>query len=310
MPYYQFLIYTSLVVFAGGSILKILKYVRMPAHLRWELYPIPGNNKYNKPSSEEYGDTKKKSFLRYAFLERMKYIAREILLFEKCYRNNRGLWILTYPFHIGLFLLLFWLILLFTVELATLIGMSPHTQTTFEVATTQFLIIIGTTGFILSSLGSIGLIIKRIIDPNLKQYTSSLHFCNLVLLSSITLSCISSWALFDRSFISARQTVSNLVTFSPMNDTNPLMILGLILFSIFLMYMPFSSMMHGIAKYFTYHGVLWDCAPISQNTILVNQVTGQKNYPLGWRARHIEVGKSWEINMRRGNKGNETKNQN
>ena len=37
----QVLSYISFVVFIIGVGLRVLKYLKMPIHLRWELYPIP-----------------------------------------------------------------------------------------------------------------------------------------------------------------------------------------------------------------------------------------------------------------------------
>jgi predicted SPOUT superfamily RNA methylase MTH1 len=37
----QYLSYISFLVFNFGILTKVIKYVKMPLHLRWELYPIP-----------------------------------------------------------------------------------------------------------------------------------------------------------------------------------------------------------------------------------------------------------------------------
>ena len=35
------LVYVAVALFAAGNLYRILRIARMPAHLRWELYPVP-----------------------------------------------------------------------------------------------------------------------------------------------------------------------------------------------------------------------------------------------------------------------------
>ncbi|MFC1963983.1 respiratory nitrate reductase subunit gamma [Chloroflexota bacterium] len=266
----------------------------MPIHLRWELYPVAHEMGHESGGSylEEpnwWDKTPQRSTLG-----ELKYMAREGLLFEKCYRNNRGLWYFTYPFHVGLFLLIIWSILLFFGALLIIAGVSFVQPANAPVGIFNYLTLaIGVTGFAIGSFGCGGLIIKRLTDENLRSYTSRADYFNLSFLLLILLSGLVSWLWFDQALYTAREFVKSLITFGPATVINPAMAISFILFSLFLVYLPFTHMMHGLAKYFTYHRIAWDDEPNLKGSALERKVQAYLTQPVNWSAPHIQRGKTW-----------------
>lgn len=288
----HFLLYICLMFFIVAFVAKAIKYSRMPIHLRWELYPVAHEVGHESGGSYlEEVDWWSKARRR-SVLGELKYMAREGLLFEKCYHNNRGLWYFTYPFHIGLFLLLIWLTLLLLGALLMIAGVSFAQPNTLVTAVKYLTLAAGGPGLIISAFGCAGLLIKRLRDENLKPYTARTDYFNLSLTLAILLSSLVSWLWLDPLFDTARGFTESLVTFSPATGVNPAALVSLTLFSIFLVYMPF-TMMHGLAKYFTYHRVAWDDEPNVGGGKLERKVQVCLMQPVNWSAPHTQRGKTW-----------------
>ncbi|MGD2066789.1 MAG: hypothetical protein PVI43_06445, partial [Candidatus Bathyarchaeota archaeon] len=68
-------------------------------------------------------------------------------------------------------------------------------------------------------------------------------------------------------------------------------ILGLL----FLAYLPFTKMLHFLAKYFTYHEVRWNDAPMTGNNHLEEDIKKHLNQPVTWAAPHLKADgkKNW-----------------
>jgi nitrate reductase gamma subunit len=120
----QLLSYASFLVFLIGTIVALLRYASMPVHLRWELYPV-AHEKGRDYGGSFFEDldwwTKPRSR---SLLGELKYMGREGLLFEQCFKRNRGLWYLTYPFHLGVFLIALWLFLILLGAVMLLMGVA------------------------------------------------------------------------------------------------------------------------------------------------------------------------------------------
>jgi nitrate reductase gamma subunit len=56
---------------------------------------------------------------------------------------------------------------------------------------------------------------------------------------------------------------------------------------VFLAYLPFSQMMHFVAKYFTYHQVRWDDRPLEPGGAIEREVTELLQQPVTWAAPHV-----------------------
>lgn len=291
----QILVYVSILFFLSAVTWKTIKYARMPVHLRWELYPVAHETrrKYGGSRLEELDWWTKPR--RKSYFGEIKYILREGLLFEKCYRNNRGLWYFTYPFHMGLFLLAGWLILLFIGALVIPAGIPVAKSASAWVWTIHYLILgVGITSLVLGTFGCAGLLIRRSTNERLKIYTAPIDYFNLSFILAVLLSGLFSWYFFDPAFATAREFMKSLVTFSPTTTINPAMTISIILFSLLLIYLPFTPMIHGLAKYFTYHRVFWEDEPNLSGGDIEKKVAKLLNQPVSWTAPHIQQGKRWK----------------
>ena len=99
--------YISLLIFAILVINKIIKYSGMPIHVRWELYPVAherGKNKYGGSYFED-PDWWKNNVKKNHFAE-LWVMFEEIFFLKGVYRHNKKLWFLSFPFHLGLYLVI------------------------------------------------------------------------------------------------------------------------------------------------------------------------------------------------------------
>jgi len=194
------------------------------------------------------------------------------------------------PFHIGLFLLIGWLFLLFVGAMAMIFGMNESIA--WVVAIHYLTLGTGVAGLVLSTLGSIGLLINRSIDQNLRLYSSPADYFNLTFILAIVLSGVCSWYFFDPRLVYAREFMKSLITLTPA-ATHPAMTIDILLLVLFLVYMPFTHMMHWVTKYFAYHRVCWDDEPNLSDGDIQDKVAKLLNQPVTWSGPHIQPGKKW-----------------
>lgn len=103
--YLSFFIWFSVAVFAAVLVIKVLRYMRMPIHLRWELYPVP-----HEPEAEHGGSYYEEEWWKrekkVSKFNELKDMLGEMLFIKRVYHNKRELWLMTYPFHLGIYLML------------------------------------------------------------------------------------------------------------------------------------------------------------------------------------------------------------
>jgi nitrate reductase gamma subunit len=294
ISYLQIVSYISFSIFVGGTIAKIYKYATTPVHLRWELYPVPHEKKREDGGSYLEDLVWRAGHHRKSLIGELTYITREALLFMQCYRHNRGLWYFTHPFHVGLFLLTIWLILLFLGAVTELTGVSVSEASNPWGTLIYYLTLVsGIVGLVLGTFGCVGLVIKRAADRNLRRYTAAADYFNLAFVLAVLISGLYIWLFSDPSFYAARAYTESLITFSPVSMENPALSAGIGIFSLFLIYMPFTNMTHAFAKFFTYHRVLWDDEPTLRGSEIERKLQRLFNQRVSWSAPHIQSGNTW-----------------
>jgi len=242
---------------------RLARYAKMPTHLRWELYPLAGEK--NRPWGGSYLEESEwwtKPQEEKSLLGEIRFIVVEILLFKEYFRLNRNYWYLVYPFHIGVFLFVGFLILLIVGALTMVAGVavSAESVNTWGSIIYYLTLITGGAGLILGIIGSIGVLARRMIDGNLKPYT---------------------------------EYVKSLITFSPASGIEPVAAIHIILLLLIAAYMPFTNMMHFFAKTFTYHNVRWDDAPNMRGNKLERRLVPLLSQPLSWSAPHMQTIHRW-----------------
>jgi len=288
------LTYACLLVFIAGITWRTYKYASLPVHLRWELYPVA--HEVGKPyggsylEEEDWWHRPRKINL----LGESSVFLREIIFFREYFHSNRRFWSFVYPFHLGLFLLVVWVVTLLTGSILTLNGLSVSaTSPDFWLQLIYFLTLVsGVAAFILGIFGTIGLLVKRSLDEDLRNYTAPIDYFNLTGILLIFLTGLIFWIIEDPSFGAARGFIQSLITFKPA-AIGPLMIMNIVLSCLFLAYMPFTRMAHYVAKYFTYHRVRWDDEPNKPGGGLEKKLQALLDQPAEWSAPHIQAGQSW-----------------
>ena len=288
------LTYACLMVFLVGITWRTYKYASLPVHLRWELYPV----------AHEIGKAYGGSYLeeldwwhrprKINLLGESTVFLREIILFREYFHSNRRYWSFVYPFHLGLFLLVAWVVTLLAGSILTLSGLSVSATTAnYWLQLIYYCTLVsGVAAFILGIFGTAGLMVKRSHDENLRNYTAPIDYFNLAGVLLIFLTGLLSWMIEDPSFSAARGFIQGLITFKP-SATGPLITINIVLSILFLAYMPFTRMVHYVAKYFTYHKVRWDDEPNKPGGGLEKKLQSMLDQPVDWSASHIKLGQSW-----------------
>ena len=277
----------SLAVFVFILVYRTIRIINLPTHLRWELAPIPrekDRGKYGGSYFEEYEWWRKpRQKSRIAVI---KYMAIEILLLRAIWKHNRALWPLSLAFHTGIYLIALAVLLSIVNALISIGGIAS--EVLLDITS-----VIAIIGYILGGLGTIGLILKRISDADLRPFNSFSTYFNLLFLGAIFVTGFISWlqavSLAADMSLLIKQT---LTLDSAINISFPLS-LHISLSLLFLIYLPLTNMIHFIAKYFTYHEIRWDDEP--QDTKMTEEIRGLMKQPVGWSSSHIkaEEKKNW-----------------
>jgi nitrate reductase gamma subunit len=267
----------------------------MPVHLRWELYPVGQKKVHSSGGSYLESLNWRTKRRKKSLFSELRFIADEILFFRMYYRHKRGYWFSVYPFHLGIFLLFVWLVLLFagavmSVAGLTTVGIDGNLSGRILFYLT---LVSGSVGFMFAIIGCTGLLIRRYIDDDLKLYTSPKEYFTLYFMLLTFLSGIFAWLFFDFSFDTIRGFMMSLVSFTPVQTMNPATYINILLICLFLLYAPFTRMMHFLAKYFSFHSVRWDDVPNLSGSKIRKKVEKQLNFVLTWSASQVPKGKKW-----------------
>jgi len=286
--------YVAIIVFLFAVISRIIRYIKNPIHLRWELYPVAheGGDRAAYGGSY-YEDAEWWNKPRHSSkINELKVMIPEILCLMAVFEHKRSLWYVTYPFHLGLYFLVMFLGLIGIVSLSQLTGILAGTPIiSAALALTNLL---GPAGLILVIAGAVGLLIKRIKDPDLSNYSSFEHYFNLVLFIVAAGVGIITWLFVDNNFDMARTFVVNLISFNFAAINSSLFILQVLLVVLTIAYIPLTHMSHFFMKYFLYHDIRWGDDPNVNSPKTEEKIGIVLNYPVTWSAPHIAgTGNTW-----------------
>lgn len=282
--------YASMLIFLAACIARIFQYSRVPMHLRWELYPVP----HEKPSRVTHGGSYFESInwwtepSDFSLLGELKFMVLEILFLKSLWEHNRKLWFRSFPFHIGLYLLIATLVLLALGAVLSIFV--PASMNGLIGVTLKWLYMVaGTAGLILSILGALGLLIRRLADPELKIYTTKGDIFNL-LFFIVTLGVLAAgYLLRPVSAPDMLDIVKGLLTLDTSFEIPGLIAAGLFLTALLIAYIPMTHMSHFIAKYYTYHSVRWDDASNRRGGKMEARIAECLAYRPTWAAEHMKA---------------------
>lgn len=279
----------SLAAFLLISLNKAVKYARMPMHTRWELYPVPkekGRGAYGGSYYEEVKWWEKPREISLA--GELAEMFKEMLFIKKLFENKRSLWWLSYALHLGFYLLIAWAVLIFLGALTEKAGITVGAGFGVWSGLLYYLTLItGAAGGILVTLGSLSLLLRRIVDPSLRIYSNPQDYFNLLFIFVVALTGLLLWS-GDPVFNGARMMAVSILGLQPM-QVSSLMAFHLVLLGCLLIYIPSSKMSHYVGKYFTYHKVLWENEPNLPGSAIMEAVEKAKGMKTTqtWSAPHI-----------------------
>ena len=274
--------YIGIIIFCVAVLKKIISYINNPIHVRWELYPVPheggGKAEYGGSYLEEVDWWKKSR--KVSKINELKVMIPEILGLKAVHEYNRPLWFVTYPFHLGLYFTIMFMVFLIIGSFAQIFGM----QAPIIMAIVK---LTGPLGFILTICGAVGLLYKRLTDKNLKIHSSFEHYFNLMLFIVTMSLAILTWCFIDPNFIMARTFVTGLISFKFTCISSVLFLLQILFIVATITYIPFTHMSHFFMKYFLYHDIRWDDKPNINSPETDAKINVVLNYPITWAAEHI-----------------------
>lgn len=274
--------------FIALAIIRTRAYLKdSPLHIRWELYPVP----HEGPKRASYGGsymeetnwwTKKRHVDHWMDI---KAILEEVLLLKATWEHNQKLWVRTYPFHVGMYLLMGGTIILLFAVVLQILGVSPQCQ---------FMLFIGNVinavtvlgGFCILG-GGLALICMRRNDPGLRKYTALEQWLNLVSFVVFAFFTLCAWAFNPSYYQLARDFMYNLLTFSFQPLGSCWFVLNMLAGFFVLILIPVTNMRHLIMKYWMYHDIRWgDEATVwsRKNQEIIGEML---HYKTDWSADHI-----------------------
>ena len=277
--------YISVIIFLAAVVKRSLGYLNNPQHVRWEIYPVAHDARrasYGGSYLEEvdwWKKTREKSLIG-----ELKVMIPEIFFLKAVWENNRPLWYMTYPFHLGLYFSVVFIVLLFIGAVGNLLAGDNMPLMPLIITLTN---IAGPVGFVLAIIGALGLIFKRISDPGLKNYSNPEHFFNLALFSVAMFIAIIVWRSTDPTFSVARAFIANLISFNLKPVGNTLFLFQVLLVVLTIAYIPLTHMSHFFMKYFLYHHIRWGDEPNINTPEKDKKIGVVLNYPVSWSAPHI-----------------------
>lgn len=275
---------------------KLIKIARMPVHLRWELYPVASETE-SKQGSTYYEDVGKwRKNHRKTVLKGVFHLLKENFWLGEYFRRNRWYWLVLLPWHIGFILIIAFHILCFFGALVIVADMPVSAESTFILGRTFYFLILltGVISFISGAFGSVGLFIKRLIDKDLRAFATPQNYFTYLFTLVVFLSGLYAWSFVDPTFAGYREFWKGLVTLSPAS-VDSATATHIILFALFLIYLPFTRSLHYITKFFAFLWVQWDDKPNLRGSKMEKNVKKWLNKPVSWSAAHIEADgkKSW-----------------
>jgi len=283
--------YTFIIVMYSA---KLVKYLNLPMHLRSEVYPvIPGDQTSGERSLYENPDWWTRP-QRHHLVRRVWFLFSDYFLLREYFRRDKGYWLFLYPWHIGFIMIITFHIFCFLGALVSLLGIpvaygSPSISGNIIFGLT---LATGVVSFMSGLFGSIGVLIKRLTNQDLRNYATPQTYFTYVFLLSVFLSGLYSW-YFDPVFSVYRSFWKGLITFRPI-DVEPATALHILLFALLLIYLPFTRSLHYITRLFGFLLIRWDDKPNLRGSMLERKVEAMLNLRLNWNGPHVKPDLTWK----------------
>ncbi len=292
MPPVQILVYACLAIFVLAVVLRAARYHATPVHVRWELYPVAhekGRAHYGGSIFEESEWwTQPRQVDR---LGELREMAAEILLLKGVRHHNPRLWVFSWPFHFGLYLLTGYLLLLVVAGISLLAG-SPAAGgwlALLRVVTA----ICAYGGMVLTLVGAIGLLVRRAGSAEMRRFNAPAEYFNLVFFIAAMVLGLAVQLTADPGFGRLQAFTRDLVGLRAAAPPGGALAVGIGVAAVLIAYIPLTRMVHFVAKYFLYHDVRWSDDPNPRGSKIEARVKQALDYGVSWSAPHVGAGRTW-----------------
>ncbi len=279
--------YASILVFVVACITRVIKWSRMPIHMRWELYPVAheaGKAHYGGSYLEEFEWWKKDREVSLA--GELKVMLPEIFFLVALKEHNTKLWTRSFPFHFGLYLVTGCIAL--SILAGALTGFAPSTmEGGFGGIFRTLIPVLGWAGAGLGLFGALGLLQRRLATPALRNYAGPADIFNLLFFVVAFGVALLSYALVDPGMTTNMTFAAGLFTFE-FTALGVMPALSMVLLSMLLAYIPLTHMSHFIGKYFAYHSIRWNDEPNMPGGSQEKKIGAMLGKPVTWAAPHIQ----------------------
>lgn len=285
--------YIGLGVFLLSVAGRFVMWSKMPMHVRWELYPVAHEATrahYGGSYLEEVDWWKKPR--ESSMLGELKEMIPEILFLVALREHNRKLWVVSFPFHFGLYLVIGATALM--LGAGVLVPIWPAAASGWFGSLLSWGVqICGYAGIGLVLLGALGLLMRRLTDPELRDFTAGADLFNLLFfVVAFGLAAVHTLWL-DRDFARTTAFVTGLVSFNMTALPGSALETGLTaatvsLLALLLAYIPMTHMSHFVGKYFAYHAIRWNDSPNVPGSEHEAQIVPHLQLPVSWAAPHIQ----------------------
>jgi nitrate reductase gamma subunit len=286
--------YASAAVFVLAVVVRAVRIMRLPMHVRWELYPV-AHEKDRARYGGSYLETpdwwthKRES----SKVGELKVMIPEILLLSAVREHNRDHWYLTFPFHFGLYLLAGTIVLLLIGGIAAAAGADVSGGGGAMAVLYHLTYVVGYAGMGLTLFGSLALLGRRAFNVDYREYTAPGDYFNLLFFVVTIGVALAAQIVADPDFSGLRAFFQRLVTFDlsagsgVAAPSSALLALEIVLASILLAYIPLTHMAHFFTKWFMYHDIRWGDEPNIKGGKMEKKIQDLLNYPVSWSAPHI-----------------------
>ncbi len=282
--------YVSYIIVVVVYAIKVVHIARMPVHLRWELYPVVHDKGYKHGGSyleepEWWTKPREKNSLPIIGDLLGKYV-----LFKGYFQKKRGYWLVLYPWHLGFYLIVAFDVLIVIsgiIMVAANVNISAGSVSGIYYLT----LVLAVASLVTGIIGSIGMLVKRLGDKNLRAYAAPINYFNYIFFLIVFVSLLVS-LIEDPTLSAYREFFKGVVTFSYASAA-PATYAHVIFFSLFLIYLPFTRSTHYITKLIAFFNVRWDDTPNTRGSKLESKIKEALNQQVTWSAPHIQSGKKW-----------------
>ena len=288
------LTYIAYVCIVTVYTIKVVGWLRLPPHIRWDLYPVIHEENYRYGGSyyeqqEWWTKTLPKNRLR-----SILYSLKDNFYMGEYYKHNPLYWLFLLPWHLGFIFIIAFHILCFFAAVTMVGGLEIGAASGHLAGKAFYYILLATGGFafVTGTFGSIGMIFIRLADRSLRMYSMPMNFFNYLFFLIVYGSGLFAWLALDPTLVEYRSYWLGLITLSP-PVLHPMTVLHIILFDIFLIYLPFTRSTHYITRILAYFFIRWDDEPNKRGSKMegqINELLGQK---VSWEGPHIATGKTW-----------------